>query len=393
MQQLPLEDLLVIELASVLAGPAVGAFLAELGATVIKVENLQGDVTRTWLLPEEKPKDGISAYFSCVNWGKKSIALDLKYPEGKAILNELLQRADILITNFKPSSARRLGFAYEQIAHLYPHLIYGEITGYGNQEERVGYDAVLQAESGFMYLNSSPEGNPQKMPVALIDLIAAHHLKEGILLALYNRQKTGLGTKVSCSLLHAAITALANQATAVLFANYTPEPLGTEHPSIFPYGTLFYTQENKPILVAIGNDEQFSTFCQILQIPEIAQDPQFATNPRRVQNREILRPLLAEKIKLFHFDTLLYALHQNQIPAGAVHTVNEALALPQVTPLLLHSPIGKGLKTIAFETPLLANTDLPPPPKLGEHTQEILQEWLFYEESTFLKLKNKGIIQ
>jgi crotonobetainyl-CoA:carnitine CoA-transferase CaiB-like acyl-CoA transferase len=393
MENFPLEDLLVIELASVLAGPAVGAFLAELGATVIKIESLQGDVTRGWLLPGEKPPNGVSAYFSSVNWGKKSMALDLKHPESKALLHELLQRADIVISNLKPSSAFKMGIAYEQIAPFYPHLIYGEITGYGPEDERVGYDAVLQAESGFMYLNAPPGGEPQKMPVALIDLLAAHQLKEGVLLALYQRLKNGRGAKVGCSLLKAAVAALANQSAAVLYAGFEPTPLGTEHPSIFPYGTLFPTRENQKIILAVGADRQFAALCQILGAPELAQDPRFATNAARVENRDALRPLLAQKTKFFSLEELLSALRQNQIPAGAVHTVQQALALPQIAPLLLSSPGGQGLRTIAFEAPFLKPLVLSPPPALGEHTQEVLEKWLFYDTAAFLDLKNKKVVQ
>jgi crotonobetainyl-CoA:carnitine CoA-transferase CaiB-like acyl-CoA transferase len=393
MEAFPLEDLFVIELASVLAGPAVGAFLAELGAVVVKVESLQGDVTRTWLLPGEKPKNGVSAYFSSVNWGKKSIAIDLKNPESKPVLEKLLQRADILISNLKPSSALKMGIAYEQIAHLYPSLIYGEITGYGSEDERVGYDAVLQAESGFMYLNAAPDGEPQKMPVALIDLLAAHQLKEGILLALYQRLKSGKGAKVSCSLLKAAVTALANQSAAVLYAGFEPRPLGTEHPSIFPYGALFPTQESKKIILAVGADRQFATLCQILGLPELAQDPRFATNAARVENRDALRPLLAQRTKAFSLEALLTALRQNQIPAGAIHTVPEALALPQIAPLLLSCANGDGLRTVAFEAPFVKPFALSPPPTLGAHTQEVLQNWLFYDNAALVNLKNKKVVR
>lgn len=222
-----LDGIKVLELASVLAGPGVGQFFAELGANVIKVENLRtgGDVTRTWKAAGE-PTDDRSAYFCAVNWGKRSIALDLSKKEGQKIVHELARQADIVIASYKPGDPEKLGVDYKSLSSVNNGLIYGQITGYGAENPKVGYDAIVQAESGFMYMNGEPGGRSLKMPVALVDVLAGHHLKEGLLLAMLQRQQTGAGRLVEVSLIQAAISSLANQATNWLVGKKILESTG-----------------------------------------------------------------------------------------------------------------------------------------------------------------------
>jgi crotonobetainyl-CoA:carnitine CoA-transferase CaiB-like acyl-CoA transferase len=223
-----LKHLTVIELASVLAGPAVGMFLAELGAKVIKIENPDGgDVTRQWKLPSEDGQSEVSAYFSSVNYGKQYQSINLKTTEGKQAVLNLMATADIVLTNFKSGDDIKLGLDYETLNALNPKLIYACITGFGPNDSRTAFDVVLQAEAGLMYMNGAPESGPIKWPVAVIDLMAAHQLKEGILLALLQRERHGLGAKVSVSLYDAAIASLANQATNWLMAGHIPQRLGS----------------------------------------------------------------------------------------------------------------------------------------------------------------------
>src|SRR6188768_2577212 len=212
-------NLKVIELASVLAGPSVGQFFAELGADVIKIENLktQGDVTRSWKGSGEQT-DERSAYFCSVNWGKRSLAVDLTKKEGREIIHKLIPQADIVIASYKPGDSEKLEMDYRTLTELNPRLIYGQITGYGSNNQRLGYDAIIQAEAGFMYMNGEQGATSLKMPVALIDVLAGHHLKEGILLALLERYQTGKGSFVEVSLIQAAISSLVNQATNWLIA-------------------------------------------------------------------------------------------------------------------------------------------------------------------------------
>ena len=220
-------QLKVLELASVLAGPSVGQFFAELGAEVIKVENVRtkGDVTRSWKTAGENTDDR-SAYFCSVNWGKKSIAIDLTHPEGRKIIHQLIPKIDVVIASFKPGDAVKLGVDHEVLAAINPQLIYGQITGYGSKNQRVGYDAVIQAEAGFMFMNGEPGRPSLKMPVALIDILAAHHLKEALLLSLLKRERTGRGGFVEVSLIQAAVSSLVNQATNWLVAGKMPGKLG-----------------------------------------------------------------------------------------------------------------------------------------------------------------------
>lgn len=344
MSQLLLSDLKVLELATVLAGPAVGMFLAELGAKVVKIENqtTQGDVTRTWKLSSEDPDWAYSAYYCSVNWGKEILLMDLGQPENLTWLQEQVKIADIVLANFKPESARRMGLDYESLSALNPQLIYGEITGYGPQDDRPAFDMVLQAEAGFLYMTGEKGGAPVKMPVALIDLLAAHQLKEGILLALLQRERTGEGCKVSVSLYDAALASLANQATNWLIAGKIPQRMGTLHPNIAPYGELLECNDGGQIVLAVGNDRQFAQLCKVLNLPNLAQDQRYINNNQRVVNRNGLHIQLQAQAGQFGREALLDALHTAGVPAGAVRNMQEVFAEPTAQGLLLHWKLQDG---------------------------------------------------
>ncbi|GAB3238615.1 CaiB/BaiF CoA-transferase family protein [Hymenobacter seoulensis] len=368
-QQLPLDGLRVLELATVLAGPQVGQFLAELGADVLKVEPPTGDVTRTWRTPAEDPGTSVSAYFSCANWGKLSLVLDLTTPAGRTEVHQLAATTDLVLASYKPGDAEKLGVDYATLAALNPRLIYGHITGYGPEAHRAGYDAVLQAETGFMHLNAAGTGQePQKMPVALIDLLTAHQLKEGLLTALYQREKTGRGTLVQVSLWESALASLANQAATYLVTGHDPKPMGSGHPSIVPYGTVYEAADGVRLLLAVGADRQFQHLCGVLGRTEWATDARFQTNTNRVANRVELEAMLRQRISEVAGAELLAALEKLAVPAGGVRTVGEALGqasaqamLLPATPEFPHS----GLRTVAFRSASWpAAKELLPPPKL-----------------------------
>lgn len=368
------QNLLVLECASVLAGPAVGAFFAELGATVIKLEPLQGDVTRSWKLASEDPDNDISAYFSTVNWGKHSLALNLKDTRAQTVAQQIAGRADILIANYKPGAAARLGLDAESLCQSNPGLIYAHLTGYGAHNPRTGYDAIIQAESGFLYLNGHPRQPPAKMPVALMDILAAHQLKEAILVALLERNHSQRGKLIEVSLLDSALSALANQASNYLVAGHEPQPLGLEHPNIVPYGNLYPCQQGE-IMLAIGSDRHFAELCQILKQPELARDPSFSTNLARVRHREALDPLLRQLIAPWSAQALLHALWQVGIPAGQVKKISEALSDPEIDHLRLQAKNGQqGLRNLAFRPPE-GTPDPAQPPHLGQHSREILRQY------------------
>lgn len=359
---LPFKGFRLIELANVLAGPSVGQFFAELGAEVIKVENpkTHGDVTRKWKLPSEG-KSSVSAYFSSVNWGKTSILIDVKQAEDKARLYELIKDCDIVIASFKPGDAQKLGLDFDSLKAINPKLIYGSITGYGDHDPRVGYDAIIQAEAGFMYMNGDPEGKATKMPVALVDVLAAHQLKEGILLALIHRMKTGEGSKVSVSLLDAAISSLVNQATNWLNAGHISQRMGSEHPNIAPYGTIFTTKDQKELILAVGTDKQFQLLCQILAIPE---DEKFLTNPLRVKNKEKLIPQIQQAISTWKLQDLLDQLYKLKIPAGSVNAMDAVFKLANAQQILLKSSDLQGVRQFIGEIDSISRTELSPPPHL-----------------------------
>jgi crotonobetainyl-CoA:carnitine CoA-transferase CaiB-like acyl-CoA transferase len=347
------KGLKVVELASVLAGPAVGMFFAELGAEVIKIENARagGDVTRSWKLPTESPHS-LSAYYCSVNYHKEVRMLDLQTPEAREELYALLAQADVALSNFKPSSARNLGMDYDSLRHLNPRLIYGQITAFGEGEDLPAFDIVLQAEAGFLYMSGEAGGAPSRMPVALIDLLAAHQLKEGILLALLQRERTGQGTLVTASLLESAIASLANQASNWLMAGHLPERMGCMHPNIAPYGDIFYAQDGKPLVLAIGNDQQFARLCQCLGLEQLPVDPRFASNPERVRHREALRQALAPPFQSYSREEWMQRFAQYGVPAGSIRNMQEVFERPQAQEMILEEVIDgqltKRVRTVAF---------------------------------------------
>lgn len=342
------EKYTVIELASVLAGPSVGQFFAELGARVIKVENTDagGDVTRSWKVDSEKKVGNVSAYFSSVNWGKHFISLNLKQKNDLLRFYEIVQSADIIISSFKTGDDIKLKVDYKTISEIKPSIIYGHITGYGPKNSKAGYDAIIQAEAGFMYMNGEPNSTPLKMPVALVDVLTAHQLKEGILCSLLIREKTGKGNYVEVNLFQSAVSSLVNQATNYLQAKHSAVQMGSEHPNIVPYGKVFYDIDNKPIVFAIGNDNQFKLLCQILSIP---LQENIMTNELRVTNRNYVNELIAKKVVMFHRAEIIKKCYERHIPVGAVHSIPEVFEQPLAKEMILEHDDLKGLRSISFE--------------------------------------------
>lgn len=370
------DDLKVLELASVLAGPSVGQFFAELGAEVIKVENQKtgGDVTRTWKSAGELTDDR-SAYFCSVNWGKKSVAVDLSTVEGRSVVQKVAAASDVIIASYKPGDAEKLGVSYADLKKLNSGIIYGQITGYGTDNDRVGYDAVLQAETGFMDLNGEKNGPPTKMPVALIDVLAAHQLKEALLLALLKKERTGEGSFVEVSLVQAALASLVNQGSNWLVAGKLPARQGSAHPNIAPYGDSFLTADGKRVLLAVGSDRQFQDLMTALGIPERGTEKEFATNQKRVENREVLHEVITKAIAGFKVAELMKRIHEKKIPAGVIQNVKEALTMPEAEAMMLHAGATRGLKSFVA-TGIASKKEVLPPPHFGEHTDEVLKMFL-----------------
>lgn len=382
-----LKGLKVLELASVLAGPAVGQFFAELGAEVTKVENIKtgGDVTRTWKVSGENTDDR-SAYFCSVNWGKRSIALDLSRKEGQEIVQQLSRLSDIVIASYKPGDAEKLGVDYTTLSKENPRLIYGQISGYGPHNPRVGYDAIIQAEAGFMYMNGETGAPSLKMPVALMDVLAGHQLKEGILLAMLERHHTGMGKHVEVSLIQSGIASLVNQATNWLIAKKLPTKKGSAHPNIAPYGDVFKTADQKEVILAVGSDSQFRSLCQVLSLEYLASDAKFITNATRVVNRNELIASLRDAIERITSTTLLGDLTLANVPAGIVNDMRDVMDLPEAREMILSSEGISSVKTIAFHGFSESEAHFLPPPHFGEHTREVLEEFLKISSDAMEKL-------
>ncbi|MFK7935984.1 MAG: CaiB/BaiF CoA transferase family protein [Saprospiraceae bacterium] len=350
------QNLTVVELASVLAGPAVGMFFSELGARVIKIENktTKGDVTRRWKLPTEPATTPLSAYYCSVNYKKESLLLDLRSTSDYETVLQLIAAADIVISNFKNSSAQKLKLDAATLRQRFPKLIYAQLNGYPNGNDKPAFDVVLQAEAGFMYMNGSPDGLPVKMPVALIDILAAHQLKEGILVALLQRERTGEGSTVTTSLYESALASLANQATNWLMANHIPQRMGSQHPNIAPYGDIFKTKDHKDVVLAIGTEQQFKNLCKALEYNDLVTDERYKTNTVRVQHRKELAQLLQTKIAHWERDDLLEKLTTAKVPAGSIKNMQEVFSDETAQQMILKEKMSDGstsnrVKTVAFQ--------------------------------------------
>ncbi|MED5444351.1 MAG: CaiB/BaiF CoA-transferase family protein [Pseudomonadota bacterium] len=392
-----LKGLRVLELANVLAGPATGMFCAELGAEVLKLEHPQGgDPTRGWTVPEEQPWGGVSAYFAATNWGKKSLTVDLTKNEGQTIAQGLAAKADVVIAAFKPGDDARLGVDATRLRAANPKLIYAQVSAYGIEDPRPGFDAVIQAEAGFMHLNGDPEGPPTKMPVALMDLLAAHQLKEALLLALLKRERFGEGSHIQIALFDAALASLANQATNHLVAGRNPGRMGSGHPNVVPYGTLYAAQDGKHFVLAIGTDRQFTALARALGLEGLAKDPRFATNGARVQHRDALDEILHRAFGAENSATLERALAAAKVPFGPVNDLTEAFAHPRAQRTALTGVLANGqplraVSSLAFEGGI-PRQNPSAPPALGAHTDEVLRTTLGYSESHLAVLRAQGVL-
>jgi len=328
----PLRGLKVVELARILAGPWVGQTLADLGAEIIKVESPQGDDTRHWGPPfiEREDEGGTveqtAAYYHGANRGKSSIICDFTSHEDMTKLKDLIAQADVVVENFKFQGLKKFGLDYESLSQINPRLVYLSITGFGQTGPRAtdpGYDFLIQGMCGIMDLTGEPQGEPQKVGVAWIDIFTGLYGVIGVQAALREREISGLGQHIDLSLFDVGVAVLANQAMNYLSSGKVPHRLGNAHPNIVPY-QLFPVLDGH-IIITCGNDRQFGSLCRVLGREDLAQDPRFATNPARVENRDLLVGMLVEKTRSWYKNDLIDALTQAQVPGGPVNTVAQAL--------------------------------------------------------------------
>ena len=388
----PLTGVRVLDLSRVLAGPWAGQMLADLGADVVKVEKPgSGDDTRSWGPPYLKDSSGRdtseATYFLCANRNKRSVAIDIATPEGQAQIRALAQQADVVLENFKLGGLKRYGLDYASLQTSNPRLVYCSITGFGQTgpyAARAGYDFLIQGMGGLMSVTGQPDGEPgagpQKVGVALTDIMTGLYATIAVQAALAEREKSGLGQHIDLALLDVQIACLANQASNYLAGQLVPRRMGNAHPNIVPYQD--FPTADGDIILAVGNDGQFAKFCAVAGHPEWSADARFSSNAQRVANRAVLVPLLRQATAMRTSADWIAALEAAGVPCGPINRIDEVFADPQVQARGLQITLDHPL---AGSVPLVANpirlSGSPvsyhsPPPMLGQHTDEVLAQWL-----------------
>jgi crotonobetainyl-CoA:carnitine CoA-transferase CaiB-like acyl-CoA transferase len=373
----PLEGLVVADMSRILAGPYCSMLLADMGATVVKVESPAGDDTRTWVPPAT---DGVSTYYLSIGRNKRSVVLDFRDPDDRALAAELLRRADIAIENFRPGALERFGLDYESAARSNPRLVYLSITGFGTGDGAwlPGYDLIVQAVSGLMSLTGDPDGPAFRAGISVFDVMAGMHGLIGVLAALHQRAETGRGQHVEVNLLSSARSGLVNQSAAYTAAGVVPTRMGNAHPSLFPYEAM--PTADRDMIITAGNDRQFRSLCEVLGIPRVADDARFATNADRTRNRDELRPLLVAELAKWRAEDLFLALNKAGVPCGPINTIGDGVELAESLGLAPRVDLGTGdhAYTLVRNPITFGGAELRydlAPPELGEHSDEI-KAWL-----------------
>ena len=393
----PLDGLTVLDLTRVLSGPYCTMMLADMGARVIKIEHPErGDDTRGWGPPFVS---GESTYFLSVNRNKESVTLDFKTPEGREVLDALIERADVLVENFRPGTLDRLGLGYTDVRSRNPQLVYVSISGFGQtgpRRQEPGYDAAIQAEGGLMSITGDANGPGYRLGVAIADITAGMFAAYGTSLALFARQRSNQGQLVDVGMLDSVAALLTYQAGIHFATGGIPERLGNRHPTVVPYETFEATDGE--FVLAVGNDALWRKFCSVARLEEIVADPRFATNRARVQAYDELRPLLERALRTRSRQTWIEDLTAAGVPCGDVRNIAQVLADPQLAARemvteLEHIVAGKirvlGIPTKLSETP---GTVKNPPPALGEHTDKVLEELLDINQAERSRLRQLGAI-
>ena len=399
-----LKGIKVIDLSRILAGPWASQMLADMGAEVIKVERPKtGDDTRHWGPPFIKAANNQqpaqAAYYHCANRNKQSIAIDITQVQGQQVIKDMIAKADVLIENYKVGGLEKYGLSYQQVKLLNPQLIYCSITGFGQQgpyAHKAGYDAMIQGEGGLMSLTGAADGEPMKVGVAVVDVMTGLYSANAILAALLAKTHTGKGQHIDIALLDVQVATLANQGMNYLATGQNPERFGNGHPNIVPYQT-FATQDGSLIL-AVGNDLQFKKFCQAAQCHELASNTLFKTNQQRVENRAALIPILASIIAKHSTDYWVATLEAIAVPCGPVNSLAQVFNHPQVQHRNMVRQLpdenGELINTIASpinlsETPLQYKHAAP---NIGQHSEQILTQFLQYnEEQVAMLLENDTV--
>jgi crotonobetainyl-CoA:carnitine CoA-transferase CaiB-like acyl-CoA transferase len=399
-----LEHVRVLDLSRVLAGPWASQILADLGADVIKVERPgSGDDTRHWGPPALADGSGDAAYFLSANRGKRSLTVDFRTAEGRQIIRQLAQDSDVLLENHKVGDLARYGLGYPELRNLNPALIYCSITGFGQTgpyAKRAGYDFAIQALGGLMSVTGErdgrPGGGPQKVGVAVADVMAGLYAAIAVLGALVQRQSTGRGAYIDLALLDVQVATLANVALNYLVSGAVPVRWGNAHANIAPYQVV--PTADRPIVVAVGNDAQFAKLCDVLDATSLVRDPRYATNEARVQHRAELDAELERLLAARPAAVWLAALETAGVPAAPINDVAQVFDDPQVRHRGLRIDVtrsgGGSVPLVASPIRLSESATRPPsaPPRLGEHTEEILRERLRMSAAEIAELRQKNVV-
>jgi Predicted acyl-CoA transferases/carnitine dehydratase len=402
----PLSGIRVLDLTRVLAGPWCTQNLADLGADVIKIERPgTGDDTRRWGPPYLKDAEGKdtseAAYYLSANRNKRSVALDIATPRGAELVRRLAERSDVLVENFKVGGLKKYGLDYESLSKVNPRLIYCSITGFGQTgpyASRPGYDFMIQGMGGLMSITGErddlPGGGPQKAGVAVADLMTGMYATVGILAALHERHASGLGQHIDMALLDCQVAMLANQNLNYMTSGQAPRRAGNAHQNLVPYQV--FAASDGHLIVAVGNDSQFRAYCTVIGMPELADDPRFATNPGRVVHRDELVPILAERMKAGARDHWLRELERAGVPAGPINTLDQVYADPQVQARGMRLELPHPAAGVVPMTASPLRFSASPvqyrraPPMLGEHTEQVLREELGLDEAEIREIIGHG---
>jgi crotonobetainyl-CoA:carnitine CoA-transferase CaiB-like acyl-CoA transferase len=377
----PLSGLLVADFSRVLAGPYATMLLADMGAEVVKVESPDGDETRTWTPPVRgSAEHAVSTYYLGVNRGKRSVALDLRDARDLELAQELARRADVLIQNFRPGGLARFGLDHPTVSAANPGIVYASISGFGaGPGARVpGYDLMVQAVSGLMSLTGDPDGPPYRAGISVFDVMAGNHAVIGILAALRHRDATGRGQHVEVNLLSSALSGLVNHSSAYVAGGVVPYRMGNAHPSVFPYEPL--PTADRDLIIAAANDRLFRKLCDVLGIPDVADDPRFARNRDRTVNRAELTPILVERLATRGADEWFDLLVDAGVPCGPINTIDGGFAMAEQFALEPVVTVGEGERALPMARHPITFSETPasyplPPPELDEHGTE-LRTWL-----------------
>lgn len=373
----PLDGLLIADFSRVLAGPYCTMLLGDLGATVIKVESPAGDDTRSWVPPE---RDGVGTYYLAINRNKRSITLDFNSPTDLQLARELALRADVFIENFKPGGLKRFGLDYETIQQQNASVIYASISGFGTEQgaSLPGYDLIVQAMSGLMSLTGNPDGPAYRSGISVFDVIAGLHTTIGILAALNHRNHTGEGQHVEVSLFASALSGMVNQTSAYVAGGVIPARMGNAHPSLFPYEPL--PTADQDLVIAAGNNGQFNKLCELLDLSQLPHDSRFATPQERNRNRNVLRPLLVERLRTRTANEWFHLLSAAGIPCGPINNVEEGIMFARELGLNPVVEVGAGDEAVPMVRHPITFSRTParyalPPPALGQDNEQI-RTWL-----------------